>query len=208
MGRDSMANFFDISKRSVINIIEKLELLWLVEKDPRTKNLRTTQLRYEKVIEKNSSAKIAPSEWKWSAKIAPPSANNAPKGANNAPKGAKIAPYSNNNIIVKEIVKDYIFFSDLIKDLFIAYILDRMEKKEKITESTISFWYKRLQKIWKSEDEQREILETTIANWRKGIFPLKTRGNNAQANQNWVYKDKKYDTDWIDKSKVLSVDIL
>ena len=55
-----MANFFGVSKRGIINTIDKLVKLGFIEKDDTTKSLKTSQLWYDEIIVNNGGAKIAP----------------------------------------------------------------------------------------------------------------------------------------------------
>lgn len=143
MSRDNMAKFFDISKRGLLNIIDKLVALGFIERDEHTKYLRTTQLWFDEIIEKRRGAENAPTVQNRPDKKGKSGAEIADTGAENAPNGAKIAPNSN----IDNHIDKYLFISDYVKDSFKLYILDRMIKKEKITESTILFAYRHLQKL-------------------------------------------------------------
>jgi hypothetical protein len=143
MSRDNMAKFFDISKRGLLNIIDKIVALGFVERDEHTKYLKTTQLWFDEIVEKRRGAENAPTVQNRPYKSGKSGAKIAPNGAKIAPNGAKIAPNSN----IDNHIDKYVFISYDVKNSFKLYILDRIAKKEKITESTILFAYKHLQKL-------------------------------------------------------------
>lgn len=95
MSRENMAAFFDVSRRTIISTIDKMMVLWYIEKNPQTKYIRTTTLRYDQVITSNTEwgAKVAlgvKDLHLWGEKTAPDGVQKLHSG------GAKVA--HNNNI--------------------------------------------------------------------------------------------------------------
>lgn len=76
MSRETMAKFFDVSKRTVIRAIEKITKMWFIEKDEQTKYIRTSKTWYELAIinRENIGDKMSPVVTNWQSdgdKVAP-----------------------------------------------------------------------------------------------------------------------------------------
>ena len=176
MSRESMANFFGVSKRGIINTIDKLVKLGFIEKDDTTKSLKTSQLWYDEIIVNNGGAKIAPVVQNWPEKPVQKLHWT----------GAKIAPYI-------DIISSLIFIDDTVKKSFTDYIIYRVQKKWKLSELTISLSLKKLNKLSQRPEDQVKILEQSIERGRDWLFEIKkSRANNKPQASNGVYEDKEY----------------
>ena len=104
MSRETMAKFFDVSKRTVIRSIDKITKMWFIEKDEQTKYIRTSKIWYELAIINREiiGDKMSPVVTNWQSdgdKVAPDAVTKCHEGGDKMSHNNNI--YNNKDIIIE-----------------------------------------------------------------------------------------------------------
>ena len=180
ISKQDLATFIGCTERYLFTVFARLKELWLIEINEKWKT-KATQVYYDEFIMISQDELSSPSPWTEFMKKTKKHELSSP----------------NKDIYIKNIIDTLSFFSEDVKKEFTRYILDRVKKREKITDDTIKVAYDTLHRHWKTSQDQLQIISNSIQSGRKGLFPLKI--SKQKGTSPGIYEDKSYDAPkWVE----------
>ena len=159
-----------LSRSGILKARNELKQLDIIDFRP-----RGTQSTAYKMIPMSKSAQVSTQEGKQDGVQ---DSNQDSKQNSGTINKQETKPNGNSKKgISKEIPEKKVYFPDaLLNDAFLGFIEFRKKIKSPMTDHAIDLIIKSLDKLTSDNDEKIEIINQSIVNGWKGVFPLKKQG--------------------------------